>query len=127
MAKRFGRNARRRFRETEARLELAQAHVDPLKYRLNAAQEDFEREIVQARTAGDAIRVHWDCLSDLIRGAHNIRAKFPNIPGRHDTFNVAINIDYMDLVKRSEIEQKHFIMVLGRKFADYTLSKVTAK
>ena len=129
MAKRFGRNQRRKLRQLETNNALLETSVNDLKYKNNILLQSkqrlldkHEREIRQARVARDHIRITVDAILDPHEHRTRVMARFDMMSQRRDSLYAAMDVDMIEL--DSSIERESFIKYASEAIAEQALGQI---
>jgi uncharacterized protein YfcZ (UPF0381/DUF406 family) len=130
MANRFGRNKKRKLQEQlntyTSFAKFADQQIKNLNYKIVEMKRDHEKEILQARTARDCIKIDVDTLIDDRERNLNIRVKFDNMAKNVESLYVSNNID-LDYMECSRIEEDIFVKLAAEKIARYALDVIMQK
>lgn len=129
MAKRFGRNQKRKMREsleiTQGALAKALNVSSNLRSELSSVQRKCEQEVRSARCARDTIRISIDSLIDPRETNVQMRAYFDNLSSRGPSTLVdAITISLDDIRMRDRIERESFIKYASEVIAENALGQI---
>ncbi|SKB32860.1 hypothetical protein [Sphingopyxis flava] len=126
MAKRFGRNQRRKMRADIAAVEEARvaAHrtAEEALNALRAARRRFEEDIAAARRARDTIRITVDALLDDREDHAHILASFEM--ARKAPLHAAYATSERSIRSFSERERQAFIQHVGTMIAEQALEQI---
>lgn len=137
MARRYGRNQKRKAAEQRSALEAkvsqqaaqmeqnardAKSYIEHLRY-------NQKQDILAARMARNTIRLDIDSLIDPREGNINIAGRMhmmmADSPIRgYEPLHVAVNISERDMQRRSDAEREAFIAAMGQKFSEYALAQI---
>ena len=128
MAKRFGRNQKRKLQSalSEA-IDVKEGAVRSLNRMKSAVAEQEKKhleEIRAARMARDTIRIDVDALVDPMDRNIRIRARFDNFSKQGPELYSAIDISRDTLLRDSEIERFAFITLVGERVAEHALTQI---
>ena len=129
MAKRFGRNQRRKLRQLEAANALLESSDSDLRYQINSLRQSnqrlldkHEREIRQARVARDHIRITVDAILDPHERRTRVMARFDMLNERRDSLYSSVDVDMIQL--DSSIERESFVKYASEAIADQALGQI---
>lgn len=128
MAKRFGRNQKRKLLAeiTDARIASIKAAeaVELVEARRRMEVERLSEEVRAARMARNTIRIDIDSLIDERERDIRIRARFDNMSMRAEPLYAAINISERDILRKSEVEREAFAKFIGQEVAAHALAQI---
>jgi len=129
MAKRFGRNQRRKLRQLETNNALLETSVNDLKYQNNILRQSnqrlvdkHEREIRQARVARDHIHITVDAILDPQERRTRVMARFDMLNERRDSLYASMDVDMIQL--DSSIERESFVKYASEAIAEQALGQI---
>ena len=129
MAKRFGRNQRRKLRQLETNNALLETSVNDLKYQNNILRQSnqrlvdkHEREIRQARVARDHIHITVDAILDPHERRTRVMARFDMLNERRDSLYASMDVDMIQL--DSSIERESFVKYASEAIAEQALGQI---
>ena len=132
MAKRFGRNSRRKLRETtesltQASLQLKSASSENVRLRSEIAsvRSKCEQEVRAARRARDTIRISVDSLIDPRERNVQMRAYFDNMSSRGpNTLVDAMTLSLDDIRMNDQFERASFVKYASEIIAENAMGQI---
>lgn len=132
MAKRFGRNSRRKLRETtesltQASLQLKSASSENIRLRseIGSVRSKCEQEVRAARRARDTIRISVDSLIDPRERNVQMRAYFDNMSSRGPATLVdAVTLSLDDIRMNDQFERASFVKYASEIIAENAMGQI---
>lgn len=132
MAKRFGRNSRRKLRETtdaltQTSLQLRTASYENSRLRseIGSVRSQCEQEVRAARRARDTIRISVDSLIDPRERNVQMRAYFDNMSSRGPATLVdAVTLSLDDIRMNDQFERASFIKYASEIIAENAMGQI---
>lgn len=132
MAKRFGRNSRRKLRETTEALTQASSQLKSVSnenYRLRSeigsVRNKCDNEVRAARRARDTIRISVDSLIDPRERNVQMRAYFDNMSSRGPSTLVdAVTLSLDEIRMHDEFERASFVKYASEIIAEHALEQI---
>lgn len=132
MAKRFGRNSRRKLRETtealtQASMQLKSASSENIRLRseIGSVRSKCEQEVRAARRARDTIRISIDSLIDPRERNVQMRAYFDNMSSRGPATLVdAVTLSLDDIRMNDEFERASFVKYASEIIAENAMGQI---
>jgi len=132
MAKRFGRNSRRKLRETtdaltQTSLQLKSASYENSRLRseIQSVRSKCEQEVRAARRARDIVRISVDSLIDPRERNVQMRAYFDNMSS-HDPHTLVDAVTYsLDEIRMNDqFERESFVKYASEMIAEHALGQI---
>lgn len=132
MAKRFGRNSRRKLRETtealtQASMQLKSASSENIRLRseIGSVRSKCEQEVRAARRARDTIRISIDSLIDPRERNVQMRAYFDNMSSRGPATLVdAVTLSLDDIRMNDQFERASFVKYASEIIAENAMGQI---
>lgn len=132
MAKRFGRNSRRKLRETtealtQASMQLKSASSENIRLRseIGSVRSKCEQEVRAARRARDTIRISVDSLIDPRERNVQMRAYFDNMSSRGPATLVdAVTLSLDDIRMNDQFERASFVKYASEIIAENAMGQI---
>jgi hypothetical protein len=132
MAKRFGRNSRRKLRETtdaltQTSLQLKSASYENSRLRseIGSVRSKCEQEVRAARRARDSVRISVDSLIDPRERNVQMRAYFDNMSSRGPSTLVdAVTLSLDDIRMNDQFERESFVKYASEMIAEQALGQI---
>lgn len=132
MAKRFGRNSRRKLRETtdaltQTSLQLKSASYENSRLRseIGSVRSKCEQEVRAARRARDSVRISVDSLIDPRERNVQMRAYFDNMSSRDPrTLVDAVTYSLDEIRMNDQFERESFVKYASEIIAEHALGQI---
>lgn len=132
MAKRFGRNSRRKLRETidaltQTSLQLKSASYENSRLRseIGSVRSKCEQEVRAARRARDSVRISIDSLIDPRERNVQMRAYFDNMSSRDPrTLVDAVTYSLDEIRMNDQFERESFVKYASEMIAEHALGQI---
>lgn len=132
MAKRFGRNSRRKLREitdtlaqTSLQLRTASYENSRLRSEIGSVRSKCEQEVRAARRARDTIRISVDSLIDPRERNVQMRAYFDNMSSRGpNTLVDAVTLSLDDIRMNDQFERASFVKYASEIIAENAMGQI---
>jgi hypothetical protein len=131
MAKRFGRNSRRKLREEVERASSEASYFQGvssrLRWDLESVKKRHDMEIAAARRARDMVKISVDTMLDPRERNVRIRAYFDRVSAHRGDYpylvdEIAIDMDTMRM--QDQIEREAFVTHASQLIAEHALEQM---